>query len=100
MSPKMKGDSKGMAIALALTMGLALLLGLVSVWFNIERVDRAYDLRRMEKRLDEQEALAAKLEVEKNNLLSPLRLRELAKQFGFGPASQGQIRRPREAAKP
>lgn len=96
----MKGDSKGMAIALALTMGSALVLGLISVWFNIERVDRAYDLRRMEKRLDEQEALAAKLEVEKNNLLSPIHLRELAKKYGFGPASQRQIRRPKEASKP
>ncbi|WP_320007481.1 hypothetical protein [Maridesulfovibrio sp.] len=96
----MKGDSKGIAMALALTMGSALILGLVSVWLNIERVDKAYDLRRMEKRLDEQEALAAKLEVEKNNLLSPIRLRELAKQYGFGPASQGQIRRPANKSKP
>ncbi len=96
----MKGDSKGIALALTLTMGSALILGLISVWLNIERVDKAYDLRRMEKRLDEQEALAAKLEVEKNNLLSPIRLRELAKKYGFGPASQGQIRRPRETSKP
>ena len=96
----MKGDSKGIALALALTMGSALILGLVSVWLNIERVDKAYDLRRMEKRLDEQEALAAKLEVERNNLLSPIRLRELAKKYGFGPASQGQIRRPANKAKP
>lgn len=87
-------------MAMALTMGSALILGLVSVWLNIERVDRAYELRRMEKRLDEQEALAAKLEVEKNNLLSPIRLRELAKEYGFGPASQGQIRRPANKAKP
>ncbi|WP_419780872.1 hypothetical protein [Maridesulfovibrio sp.] len=96
----MKGDSKGIAMALALTMGSALILGLVSVWLNIERVDKAYDLRRMEKRLDEQEALAAKLEVERNNLLSPIRLRELAKKYGFGPTSQGQIRRPANKAKP
>lgn len=82
-------------MALTLTMGSALILGLVSVWLNIERVDKAYDLRRMEKRLNEQDALAAKLEVEKNNLLSPIRLRELAKEYGFGPASQGQIRRPK-----
>ena len=87
-------------MALTLTMGSALILGLVSVWLNIERVDKAYDLRRMEKRLDEQEALAAKLEVERNNLLSPIRLRELAQKYGFGPASQGQIRRPAGKAKP
>ncbi|HAS89506.1 MAG TPA: hypothetical protein DCS48_09410 [Desulfovibrio sp.] len=93
-------DSKGIAMALTLTMGSALILGLVSVWLNIERVDKAYDLRRMEKRLDEQEALAAKLEVERNNLLSPIRLRELAQKYGFGPASQGQIRRPAGKAKP
>lgn len=96
----MKADSRGIALALTLTMGSALVLGLISVWLNIERVDKAYELRRMEKRLDEQEALAAKLEVEKNNLLSPLRLRELADKYGFGPASQGQIRRLREVDKP
>ncbi|WP_031480760.1 hypothetical protein [Maridesulfovibrio frigidus] len=91
----MKEDSKGIALALATTMVAALLLGLVSVWLNIERVDKAYDLRRMEKKLNEQEALESKLEVEKNNLISPMRLRELAKKYGFGPASQGQIRRDR-----
>ncbi|OEU70194.1 MAG: hypothetical protein BA863_13260 [Desulfovibrio sp. S3730MH75] len=91
----MKEDSKGIALALATTMVSALLLGLISVWLNIERVDKAYDLRRMEKKLNEQEALESKLEVEKNNLLSPIRLRKLAKKYGFGPASQGQIRRPR-----
>ncbi|WP_027723201.1 hypothetical protein [Maridesulfovibrio zosterae] len=96
----MKGDSNGIAMALALTMASALILGLISVWLNIERVDKAYDLRRMEKRLDEQESLAAKLEVEKNNLLSPIHLRKLAKKYGYGPASQGQVRRPRKAAKP
>ncbi|WP_291325897.1 hypothetical protein [Desulfovibrio sp. UCD-KL4C] len=96
----MKNDSKGIALAITATMISALILGLISVWLNIERVDKAYYLRRMEKKLDDQESLEGKLEVEKNNLLSPIRLRQLAKQYGFGPASQGQIRRPREEKKP
>ena len=79
----MKNNPKSIVLALTATMSMALILGLISVWINIERVDRAYELRRMEKKLSEQEALADKLEVEKNNLLSPLRLRELAKKFGF-----------------
>ncbi|MBI9109737.1 hypothetical protein [Maridesulfovibrio ferrireducens] len=95
----MKNDPKGIALALTATMASALILGLISVWLNIERVDKAYNLRRMEKILNEQEALEGKLEVENNNLLSPIRLRKLAKKYGFGPASQGQIRRPRENRK-
>ncbi len=91
-------DGKGIALAMSATLAAALILGLVSVWLNIERVDKAYELRRMERELDEKLALAAKLEVERDNLLSPLRLRRLAEKYGFGPASQGQIRKPHEGA--
>jgi hypothetical protein len=34
-----------------------------------------------------------KLEVERNNLLSPYQLKELASKHGLGPAEPGQIRR-------
>ncbi|XPV76819.1 MAG: hypothetical protein ACNI27_02545 [Desulfovibrio sp.] len=72
---------------------LTFILGLCSVWVNIERLDVAYTLRTIEKKLDKKSALVAKLEVERNNLLSPYQLQKLAKKYGLRPAKSGQIRR-------
>ena len=72
---------------------MALSLGLGAVWLNIERTDMAYDLRKMEKSLGQKEDLAAKLTVERNNLVSPYELKKLAGRLGLGVAAPGQIRR-------
>ncbi len=77
----------------ALGVACVLCLGLASVWLNIERVDMAYTLRRMEKELDDKTHLNAKLEVERENLLSPAQLKKLAEKYGLGPAGPGQMRR-------
>lgn len=74
------------------TLGVALGLGLASVWLNIERMDLAYDLRKMEKERDRKAALLVKLEVERDNLASPYRLRKLADKYGLTVATPGQIR--------
>lgn len=74
-------------------LALALGLGLASVWMNIERVDLAYTLKKMERDLGDKAALAAKLEVERDNLSSPYQLKRLAEKYGLGPAGPGQIRR-------
>ena len=74
---------------LVVTMGL----GLGSVWLNIERMDLAYDIRNMEKRLQQSAELVSKLEVERDNLLSPYQLRRMAEKLGLVPAETGQIRR-------
>jgi cell division protein FtsL len=74
-------------------LGMALFLGLGAVWLNIERMDLAYDLRKMEQSLGRKEDLAAKLTVERNNLVSPYRLKKLAGRLGLGVAAPGQIRR-------
>ncbi|MCK9238845.1 hypothetical protein [Desulfocurvus sp.] len=81
------------AAALAALLLLALGLGLGVVWCGIERYDLAYKLTALRAGLDEREELVAKLEVERDNLLSPYRLREKAREFGLGPAGQGRIRR-------
>mgnify|MGYP000185734508 CR=1 FL=1 len=75
------------------SLAVALGLGLASVWLNIERMDLAYDLRKMEKKHDRKAALYVKLEVERDNLSSPYRLRKLAEKYGLGVATPGQIRR-------
>lgn len=72
---------------------LVLGLGLASVWVNIERMDLAYDLKKMETELDQKAALVTKLEVERNNLSSPYRLKRLAEKYNLRPAVAGQIRR-------
>jgi len=69
-----------------------LVLGLSSVWLNIERMDLAYDLNKLEKELASRTALAAKLELERNNLISPYRLKRLASLYGLVPVGPGQMR--------
>jgi cell division protein FtsL len=77
---------------MAFSIVLLLVFGLGLVWLNIERVDMAYELNKMQRSIDEVDALVAKLEVERNMLVAPARLRELANQYALGPARPGQIR--------
>ncbi|BBD08551.1 hypothetical protein [Desulfovibrio ferrophilus] len=74
-------------------LALSLLLGLGLVWCNIERMDLAYGLKTQQVELERVEALIGKLELERNNLLSPHRLRAKATELGLGPAGQGRLRR-------
>ena len=85
--------SKEWAISMAFSIALLLIFGLGLVWVNIERVDLAYELNKIQRQMDEVEALSAKLEVERNTLTTPSRLRELARERGLGSARPGQIRR-------
>jgi hypothetical protein len=79
----------------------ALAMGLTLAWCNIERLDLAYRARQLQNDLDARLALAAKLEVERANLLSPYRLQEKAKELSMAPASSGRIRKLASAeAKP
>lgn len=72
---------------------ILLILGLSSVGVNIERLDKAYDIRKMEKELARKTALSSKFEVERNNLLSPYRLKQLAASHGLDVAEPGSIRK-------
>ena len=83
---------RGEFTSLLLLLSLLLVLGLFLVWLNIERWDLAYRMERLERELQDKSALVAKLEVEKGNLLSPQRIRELAQTFGLAQARPGQIR--------
>ncbi len=62
------------------------------VWVNTERIELAYDIKGKQELLAEKQALAAKLEVEKNNLLAPYQLEQLAKRFGLEPPQPEQVR--------
>lgn len=81
------------AVSMAFSIVLLLVFGLGLVWLNIERVDMAYEINRTQRKIEEAEALVAKLDVERNTLITPARLREMARQSNLGPARPGQIRR-------
>jgi cell division protein FtsL len=85
--------SKEWAISMAFSITLLLIFGLGLVWLNIERVDLAYELNKIQRQIDDVETLTAKLEVERNTLITPARLREVSREYNLGPARSGQIRR-------
>jgi cell division protein FtsL len=83
---------RGFVLAFFCAIAGALILGLSSVWLNIERMDLAYDLNKLEKELANRTSLASKLELERNNLISPYRLKRLATMYGLVPVGPGQMR--------
>lgn len=89
----MKGVTREWAITFGFSVLTLLALGLGLTWVNIERVDMAYELKRIQTEIDAQDALISKLEVERNTLMTPERLRVLAAQYGLTQARPGQIRR-------
>lgn len=88
----MSAALKGWVLAFFCAIAGALVLGLSSVWLNIERMDLAYDLNKLEKELGARTALVSKLELERNNLISPYRLKKLASTYGLVPVGPGQMR--------
>ncbi|MDQ7834606.1 MAG: hypothetical protein RDU24_04425 [Humidesulfovibrio sp.] len=83
---------RGTLLSFFFAIGGVMLLSLSSVWLNIERMDLAYDVNKLEKELSNRTALASKLELERNNLISPYRLKRLAATYGLGPVGPGQMR--------
>ena len=73
--------------------GRGWLLFLVLVWSNIERMDTTYFINIAQNTMRERRALRAKLEVERERLLSPYELRRRAEEFSMREPKPGQIRR-------
>ena len=78
----------GLMVMFVVTLALALAL----VWVNIERVDLAYELKTLERKLQDKRDQHAKLQVERHYLLAPTVLRERANEMGLKPPSREQIR--------
>jgi len=89
----MKGMTKEWALTFAFSGLILLALAFGLTWVNIERTDMAYELRRLQTDTETQAALISKLEVERDTLTTPDRLRSLAGQYGLVQARPGQIRR-------
>jgi cell division protein FtsL len=79
--------------AVMIAFGSAIVLAMALVWVNIQRVDLAYDLQKMQARLSQKEELGVKLEIERNNLLAPARLRFAATKAGLYEVRPGQMRK-------
>lgn len=88
-----KESSTGWFLGLVLSILLSMVLGLVLVWISIERTDIAYGLRKLKGSVDDAQAHRAKLEVERDHLLSPAELRKIAQRLNMREAKPGQIRR-------
>ena len=83
----------GWVLTFNISMAGALFLSLLVVWMNIEQVDMAYKLKRMSYELDQANNLTAKLEIERDNLISPYRLSKEAERMGMRPTESGQQRK-------
>ncbi len=68
---------------LAAVLTLTFVLGLAKVWVNIERVDLSYRMQRLQVEYSENQELRTKLTIEKNNLLSPYRLKDIGEEMGM-----------------
>ena len=73
--------------------GITVVLAVMHVWLNIERVDLAYRYRAIEDEIQGKAALVSKLQLERENLISPYRLQDMAGKLGLAPAQPGQIRK-------
>ncbi len=93
-------DDRGWFFSVLALIGLGLLLLLSLVWLSIERTDLSYGIEQKQGDIETTTKLIAKLEVERDNLLSPYQLNRLARRLGLGPATPGQIRRMKQEAEP
>ena len=78
---------------LALGLLACMTMCLILVWSNIERIDTTYFINIAQNKLQERKALRAKLEVERERLLSPYELRRKAEEIGMKEPKPGQVRR-------
>ena len=83
---------RGWIFAFALGILSFLIMLLVHVWVNIERVDTSYFLTRVQSAINEKQGHLAKLEVERERLLTPHELRIKAQGLGMHEPVPGQIR--------
>ena len=80
-------------LLLALGLVACMTMCLILVWSNIERIDTTYFINIAQNKLQERKALRAKLEVERERLLSPYELRRKAEEIGMKEPKPGQVRR-------
>lgn len=86
-------SGRGWALALVFNILFAAVCLLTMVWVNIERMDISYFINLEHGKFREKQELHAKLNVERDRLLSPYELRLKAQKYGMKQPAPGQIRR-------
>ncbi len=89
---KRKEKKGGWIFVFALGVLTLLIMLLVHVWVNMERVDTSYYILKVQNEIVEQRNHLAKLEVERERLLTPHELRQKANKYGMHEPFVGQIR--------
>ncbi|MCR5814339.1 MAG: hypothetical protein K6G15_07595 [Desulfovibrio sp.] len=84
---------RGWILAFALGILSLLIMLLIHVWTNIERVDTSYFITRAQQEIADRHEHLAKLEIERERLLTPHELKQKAVGYGMHEAYPGQIRR-------
>ena len=85
--------STGWLVFIVLGTLACLVMGLVMVWSNIERMDINYFINQLQASVRERQEHKAKLETEREYLLSPNELGRKAAALGMRQPSPGQVRR-------
>lgn len=88
-----KRGSTGWLLTIAIGILSCMVMSLVMVWINIERMDTSYFINILQVDVRERQAHKAKLEVEREHLLSPHELGRKADALGMRQPKAGQIRR-------
>ncbi|WP_298067720.1 hypothetical protein [uncultured Mailhella sp.] len=91
--------SGGWFLMLILSVMFSIMLGMALTWLSIDGNDTAYSIQRILRQKDAALAHIAKLEVERDSLLSPYALGKTAEEMGMSMADPGQIRRLKAAQK-
>lgn len=86
-------SGRGWILVLTLELLAGMVMGLTLVWSNIERMDTTYFINILQNEFRERRDLHAKLEVERERLLSPYELRRKAEEFGMREPRSDQVRR-------
>lgn len=87
----MSGEGAGY-LSVGITFVVTIIFGLGLVWVNIERVDLAYELKTLDRELQEKQDQNSKLQVERHYMLAPATLRTRAESAGLHPPRRDQIR--------
>ncbi len=88
----LESDRRGWLLCIVVGILSAMVMTLVLVWVNIERTDISYFFNSLQVDLREKKAHRAKLEVEREYLLSPRELGRKAEKLGLHKPKAGQIR--------
>ncbi len=80
-------------VCLGVNIAIAAATGVYLAWAGIEMTDLTYFINLEQSRYNDKKEMHAKLQVERDSLLSPAELRAKAQKFGMKESAPGQIRR-------